>query len=250
VGLLSDLKILYHMSFQPIRGNTHQERLDSFYSGQAQGYDEFRRRLLNGREPLYRKLASSQPRVWVDLGGGTGSNLEAVGKQIPSMEKVYLVDLSRSLLSVARERGEHRGWKNLQTIEADVTTWLPPAGPGTADVVTFSYSLTMIPDWFAAIDQAMRILKPGGRIGVVDFYVARKHAPEGFRRHSWLKRTFWPNWFAMDNVFPSADHVPYLHHHFEREFFSERFGSVPYMIGSEMPHYLFIGRKKGTAGNG
>ena len=37
---------------------------------------------------------------------------------------------------------------------------------GTVDVVTFSYALTMIPDWRAAIRNAFRMLKPGGRIGV------------------------------------------------------------------------------------
>jgi len=30
-----------------------------------------------------------------------------------------------------------------------------------------------IPDWFLAIDNALRILKPGGIIAVVDFYVSR-----------------------------------------------------------------------------
>ena len=33
----------------------------------------------------------------------------------------------------------------------------------------------MIPDWFAAVDHAWRLLRPGGTIGVVDFYVGRKH---------------------------------------------------------------------------
>ena len=53
------------------------------------------------------------------------------------------------------------------------------------DVVTFSYSLTMIPDWFLAVDHAWRLLRPGGTIGVVDFYVSRKHPDPGWRRHPW-----------------------------------------------------------------
>ena len=31
----------------------------------------------------------------------------------------------------------------------------------------FSYTLSMIPDWFAALENARRLLKPGGTIGVV-----------------------------------------------------------------------------------
>jgi S-adenosylmethionine-diacylgycerolhomoserine-N-methlytransferase len=245
LSFATDLKILYHMLLRPAQGKTHQERLESFYSGQASGYDEFRKRLLKGREELYRRLAKASPSVWVDMGGGTGANLESIGPAINSIKQLFLVDLSTSLLEVASARAEARGWKNFQPVEADVTTWHPPGGLGSVDVVTFSYSLTMIPDWFAAIDQAERLLKPGGLIGVVDFYVSRKFPAEGRRRHGWFTRTFWPNWFAYDNVFPSADHVPYLHAKFEKVAFSERIGSIPYVPFSRVPHYLFVGRKKG-----
>ena len=57
----------------------------------------------------------------------------------------------------------------------------PPEAP--VDVVTFSYSLTMIPDWFAAIENALRMLRPGGQIGVVDFYVSRKYPAQPL--HLW-----------------------------------------------------------------
>ena len=107
------------------------------------------------------------------MGGGTGSNLEYLGDRIQRLKKLYVVDLSPSLLEVARQRIDQRGWHNAQIAEADATTFCP--AEGYADVVTFSYSLTMIPDWFAAIDNALRMLRPGGQIGVVDFYVLRKY---------------------------------------------------------------------------
>jgi S-adenosylmethionine-diacylgycerolhomoserine-N-methlytransferase len=112
-------------------------------------------------------------------------------------------------------------------------------------VVTFSYSLTMIPDWFAAIENALAILKPGGVIGVVDFYVGRKYPTDGLARHGWITRTFWPTWFAMDNVFPSPDHVPFLHRHFDVLHFQEHKAKVPYIPFLRMPYYLFVGRKRG-----
>src|SRR5690606_43869 len=120
------------------------------------------------------------------------------GERISQLGKVYVVDLSPSLLTVAGRRVAERGWSNVAPTEADATAFRP--AEGAADVVTFSYSLTMIPDWFAAIENAWAMLKPGGLIGVVDFYVSRKHPAEGLTRHGWLTRTFWPAWFANDNV--------------------------------------------------
>ena len=139
--------------------------------------------------------------VWVDMGGGTGWNLEQLGPRIDALGKAYIVDFSPSMLKVARRRIQQRGWKNVEAIEADAIHFRPPEGQ--ADVVTFSYSLTMIPDWFAAIENAWSILKSGGVIGALDFYVSRKHPTEGSARHGFLGRNFWPMFFSLNDVFPS-----------------------------------------------
>ncbi len=247
MGFFGDLRILYHMALRPVRGKNHAERMDNFYSGQAADYDDFRRRLLRGREELWKKMLDMEPyddTVWMDMGGGTGSNLNFFGDAIDRLQKVYVVDLAGSLLEVADRRIHDSGWKNIETAEADATNFVPKES--SVDAITFSYSLTMIPDWFAAIDHAWSVLKPGGRIGVVDFYVSRKYPAEGHVRHGWSKRTFWPNWFAADNVFPSADHVPYLHRKFEPLLFEERLTRIPWFPNPffKMPYYLFVGRKK------
>jgi S-adenosylmethionine-diacylgycerolhomoserine-N-methlytransferase len=241
MGLLADLKVLYHLTMKPVRGKDHASRLESFYAGQAEAYDDFRRRLLKGREELCQNIPLPVGGTWVDMGGGTGANLEFLGDKLPQLGKVYVVDLSPSLLQVARKRIAARGWSNAEAIEADATIFQPPQGP--ADVVTFSYSLTMIPDWFAALENAWEILKPGGILGVVDFYVSRKYPPDGLKRHGWPTRTFWPIWFSSDNVFPSPDHVPYLHRHFTPLDFEECRAKVPYLPLIRTPYYRFVGRK-------
>jgi S-adenosylmethionine-diacylgycerolhomoserine-N-methlytransferase len=177
------------------------------------------------------------------MGGGTGANLDFFGASIHRLGKIYILDLSRSLLAVAKQRITAKGWTNVETVEADATTFQPPAGP--VDVVTFSYSLTMIPDWFAALENALSILKPGGAIGVVDFYISRKYTSDGLARHGWWTRSFWPTWFALDNVFPSPDHVPFLHRHFDVLHFEEHRAKVPYIPLTRVPYYLFVGRKRG-----
>ena len=240
--LLTDLRILYHLTLKPVRGKDHASRLESFYAGQAGAYDDFRRRLLQGRADLWSAIDVPEGGVWVDMGGGTGSNLEYFGDRLARLRKVYVVDLSPSLLNVANQRVQEKGWSNVETREADATIF-QPAESGV-DVVTFSYSLTMIPDWFAAVDNAIQMLNPGGVIGVVDFYVSRKHPSDGLRRHRWCSRMFWPIWFASDNVFLSSDHVPYLHRHFDPLHFEERRARIPYLPFLSAPYYTFVGRKR------
>jgi S-adenosylmethionine-diacylgycerolhomoserine-N-methlytransferase len=242
MAFLNDLKILYHLALRPVRGKNHAQRMEDFYSGQATDYDDFRKRLLQGREEVYESLGHGGGRVWVDFGGGTGSNLECIGEPIRGFEKIYVVDLATSLLEVVRNRSNKHGWINVEAVTADATQWTPPEG--CADVVTFSYSLTMIPDWFAAIDNALRILKPGGKIGVIDFYVSRKYPGESMSRHGWTTRTFWPMWFANDNVFPNPDHLPYLQRHFDTVLLNEKKAKVPYLPLVRTPYYQFIGQKR------
>jgi S-adenosylmethionine-diacylgycerolhomoserine-N-methlytransferase len=249
MGLLSEIRILYKMIFSPVKGSTHQERLESFYREQARDYEAFRKRLLHGRTQLYRNIPCPEGGIWVDLGGGTGSNLDEIGPRIKSFRKVYLVDLTPSLVEIAKERIAARGWTNVEAVLADVTEWAPPEG--TVDTLTFSYSLTMIPAWYAALEQALRILKPGGHLGVVDFYVSRKYTPtlpnsDRTRKHSWFTRHFWPIWFATDNVHPNRDHLPYLLDHLSVRFLKEGLGSVPYLTlftRLRAPYYVFVGRR-------
>ena len=245
MAFFSDMKVLYHMLVKPVRGDSHAERMESFYGGQADAYDDFRRRLLKGREELWSALPKPAGGVWVDMGGGTGSNIENLADDIDQLGPVYVVDLSESLLKVATERFEARGWSNAKAIAADATKFRPPEGQ--ADVVTFSYSLTMIPDWFAAIENALAMLKPGGHIGVVDFYVGRKYPAEGLKKQRWLARTLWQPWFATDNVFPSPDHLPFLRHHFDQVHLVEERNRMPYVPLLKTPYYQFIGRKRDSS---
>ncbi|MCO8121211.1 class I SAM-dependent methyltransferase [Stieleria sp. TO1_6] len=237
----SDLRVVWHLLAHPVRGSTHAERLESFYRGQADDYDGFRSRLLHGRDELIDGLVFPTGGVWMDLGAGTGENVLRAGARTKTLREIRLVDLSPSLLDVARKQLRVAGIDNAEFCLADATRLEHAAE--SVDLVTFSYSLTMIPDWFAAIELAHRILKPGGTIAVTDFYVSRKFSEDQHRQHGWLRRSFWTHWFAADNVFLSGDHVPMLHRRFDVERFDERLGKVPYMPLIRAPYYLFVGTK-------
>jgi S-adenosylmethionine-diacylgycerolhomoserine-N-methlytransferase len=242
MGFRSDMRVLWHLlSAKAKTGADHQERLEAFYSGQREAYDAFRKRLLHGRERLMEMLPL--PEIGgrlVDMGGGTGSNLEALGDRIRTLENASVLDLCPSLLHVANERISQKGWTNVRAIHGDATQYQPEA---PLDAITFSYSLTMIPNWFEAILHAWDILKPGGLIGVVDFYVPRKWPDAGRKKGSGFTRSFWPTWFSYDNVFLSPDHLPFLSKRFEPLVVEEHRGKVPYMLGMKAPYYIFIGRK-------
>ncbi|MGI6401269.1 MAG: class I SAM-dependent methyltransferase [Thermoguttaceae bacterium] len=240
----SDMKVLYCMAFKPVKGNTHAERLESFYSNQVAVYDRFRKRLLTGRDDLMHAMNPQKGDIWVDMGCGTGANLTMMDQsRLADLKKVYLVDLTDSMLKIARQRVAENNWHNVEVHCADATMWTPPEQQ--VDAVLFSYSLTMIPDWFAAIDKAYEILKPGGLVGVVDFYIARKFPCENRMRQSFSTRWFWPMWFSFDNLFLSYDILPYLSRKFEEVKLIERADRLPFcpVFWKKMPRFVFVGRK-------
>jgi S-adenosylmethionine-diacylgycerolhomoserine-N-methlytransferase len=203
--------------------------------------DDLRKRLLHGREELFERLPFRDGEIWIDFGGGAGANLELLGNRIRSLRTVYLVEHSPALLKAAEERIARHGWNNVVALPEDAAEL--PLRLENADVVTFSYSLTRIADWYTALENAWRWLHPNGHIGVVDFYVSRKYPKPGFVCHDDRTRWFWPWWFAGDDVFVSPDHVPYLHQLFEPIHFAERRGPIGSLPLAKAPYYLFVGRK-------
>jgi S-adenosylmethionine-diacylgycerolhomoserine-N-methlytransferase len=217
--------------------------MEDLYRSQAEGYDDFREHFLHHRGELVDLLAVGNGARVVELGAGTGRNLDFFGERVPAFGKVFLVDLCPPLLAVARRRCQERGWSNVEVLEGDAARWRPPDG-SPADCVYFSYSLTMIPDWFRALDNALAFLRVGGILGVVDFHVSRKRPAPGHVRHRAPARAFWRWWFGHNDVFLSPDHVPYLESRLETLHLSEHFGRVPWLPFLKAPHYVFIGRKR------
>jgi S-adenosylmethionine-diacylgycerolhomoserine-N-methlytransferase len=270
MSVVQDLKTLYHLVCKRVHGNTHAERLESFYSGQAGDYDAFRERLLNGRQEMLvaceqarrkqQEARGLQPKgLWIDIGGGTGRNLAFCNELRESFKQAIVVDLSPSLLKRVEQRKQKEKWSNVSSALADATSFQisdlqkscsTDISKEPVNLITFSYSLTMIPDWHKAIDHALPLLAPDGLMGVVDFYVSRKHKakvsfnrhPRELGQHSWFTRTFWPTWFALDNVFLSPDHLSFLLSRLEPVELEERVGKVPYIPLIRVPYYTLVGK--------
>ena len=237
----ADARVLIHLLRGQSRRGSQRERLESFYGPQAPYYDAFRERLLHGRRELIERLDPPPGARVVELGGGTGRNLLFFGKRLAGLGSVELVDLCPALLDQARTRTA--GMANVRVMEADAVTYRSNA---PVDCVYFSYSLTMIPDWRGALANALAMLRPGGRLGVVDFYVSEQRPPAGAVRHGPFTRWFWPRWFTHDGVQPSPAHPRQLQALLPDHVIEERLAPVPYLPGLRVPYYLFVGHKRDT----
>jgi S-adenosylmethionine-diacylgycerolhomoserine-N-methlytransferase len=238
--MAGDLSVLWRLVRGMPSAGSHQDRLEGFYGGQAKDYDQFRERLLQGRGDLLVNLPLARGARIAEFGGGTGRNLEFLGDRLRDCAEATVVDLCRPLLAQADRRISERGWTNVRTVNADVCTWRPEQ---PLDAIYFSYCLTMVPDWWRAAENAIACLKPGGVLGVVDFYVSRKEPDAGLVRHGGFARHFWPLWFAHDGVRPSQDHLPWMLSRLERVHLAECTAKVPYLPVLRVPYYRFIGRK-------
>lgn len=237
-ALRGDAAVLARLLRGMPRADSHAQALASFYGPQSAQYDRFRERLLAGRAALIGALPLPGRAEVVELGGGTGRNAEFFGARLSRIESITIVDLCAPLLAQARERA--RRIPQLRVVEADATAW-QPAQP--VDAVILSYALTMIPDWRGALANALAMLKPGGALAVVDFYVSAARVRAGGVAHGALTRRFWPAWFAHDGVRLDARHLPTLQQMLPDHQLVEARAPLPYLPLARVPYYRFIGRK-------
>jgi len=159
--------------------------MSGYYAWQSRIYDATRWAFLFGRDSLLNNLQLKPGDIVVEVGCGTGRNLEGVLKRIGPEGEVFAVDCARPMLERCAERIRKKAWSNVRLIDREYGS--APVTGGGADAVLMSYSLSMIPDWEDVIDCAVRELKPAGRIGVVDFRLGNgAPAVAGFER--WMTR--------------------------------------------------------------
>jgi len=217
---------------------SHALSLEAFYAPQAGNYDRFRERLLQGRAELIARLLLPAGAHVVELGCGTGRNVEYFGARLATIAEFELVDLCPALL--ARARARFARVEQVRVIEADAATFRPRA---PVDCVYLSYALTMMPDWRATLANAVAMLKPDGLLGVVDFYHSQARPAAGLVRHGALTRAFWRHWFAHDGVRLNPAHLDALRTLMPRHELSECRARVPYLPLLRVPYYVFVGRK-------
>ena len=137
-----------------------------FYQRHARIYDLSRWLFLCKRHAAVTACALHPGDTVMEIGCGTGYNFLRLQHAVAASGQIIGVDLSPAMLARAEQRISRHGWQNVDLIRANGETVQLKA---RVDAVLFSYSLTMIPDWQAAVVSAVSHLKPGGRLVVLDF---------------------------------------------------------------------------------
>lgn len=88
------------------------EHMADFFDARSHGYDEHMRRSVSEFDAFYQSIArlvspTEQPVNILDIGCGTGLDLDAIFKRAPRA-RVIAIDLSRGMLSELRTRFAHR----------------------------------------------------------------------------------------------------------------------------------------------
>lgn len=158
------------------RSQTSQQ----FFASSAGRWDHLREEMF-GRNFAVQALVGLLPSNWVvgDLGCGTGALLSTLAQ---SVERVIGVDSSDEMLAAARERTA-----DLNNVELRRGTLEGlPIEDATLDAATMMLVLHHLPTPGVAIAEAARVLKPGGRLLIVDM---APHEREDYRQqmgHVWL----------------------------------------------------------------
>jgi demethylmenaquinone methyltransferase/2-methoxy-6-polyprenyl-1,4-benzoquinol methylase/ArsR family transcriptional regulator len=141
-------------------------------------------------ETAIREVVGDRPlHAVLDLGTGTGRMLELVA---PLADRGVGIDQSPAMLNLARTRVERAGLRHVQLRQGDLYA-LPVERDGY-DLVILHQVLHYLDDPVRALREAARVLRPGGRLLVVDF---APHSHEFLRdQHAHRRLGFGPDEIA------------------------------------------------------
>lgn len=171
--------------------SSHAALMDGIYRHQRHIYDLTRKYYLLGRDLMIERLDVPPHGAVLEIGCGTGRNMLSAMNRYPSASW-YGLDISEEMLATARASLARRtpsGRVLLATADATGFDAGKLFGHAAFDRVYISYALSMIPDWRAALVQAVDCVAPGGSLHVVDFG-QQERLPGWFRSglHAWLAK--------------------------------------------------------------
>ena len=151
--------------------SAHSVLMDKVYRRQRHFYDFTRKYYLLGRDRLVKQLNAKPRERVIEIGCGTARNLIRIAKTYPGTE-LFGLDASAEMLRTAHEAVARAGLSHRIVLKHALAEELTPNLFGSEqkfDHAIFSYSLSMIPDWRAAIRAAGKSVRADGFIHVVDF---------------------------------------------------------------------------------
>jgi S-adenosylmethionine-diacylgycerolhomoserine-N-methlytransferase len=175
------------------------ELMDRIYRRQRYFYDATRKYFLLGRDHLIRALNPPDGGSVLEIGCGTGRNLIAAARAYPTT-RFFGLDISTAMLAAARANLRSAHLEERIALARGDAVHFDAAKlyrRTQFDVVFFSYSLSMIPEWRNALEHALGCIVPGGRLLIVDF-------GQQERLPAWCSKALFA-WLARFHVTPRAD---------------------------------------------
>jgi len=169
----------------------HASHMDAVYRRQRYIYNVTRKYYLLGRNRLIAALHVPDGGDALEIGCGTGRNLIHAARCYPRAH-FYGLDISAEMLATARVAIIRAGLTDrIILAQGDATNFDPQLcfGRPHFDRLYFSYTLSMIPDWRAALQHAVQIIGPHGALHIVDFG-QQEGLPPFFRNllFAWLRK--------------------------------------------------------------
>ena len=162
-----------HFGYKTVNKAEKQARVADVFTSVAKKYDIMNDLMSFGIHRLWKRFAISLSGVRagqhvLDIAGGTGDLAKVFSREVGRNGHVVLSDINAAMLEVGRERLINAGCNNVDFVLANAET-LAPFDDESFDLLTISFGLRNVTDKDAALRSMYRVLKPGGRLLILEF---------------------------------------------------------------------------------
>jgi demethylmenaquinone methyltransferase/2-methoxy-6-polyprenyl-1,4-benzoquinol methylase len=174
---MSETQATTHFGDKTVPIEDKQGMVDAVFHGVADRYDLMNDLMSGGvhrlwKDALVARLAppktGSRPYRVLDMAGGTGDIAERILKASVGYAEVTVADINPDMLRVGMERAKHwRFGSQAKFVEANAEAL--PFADNTFDAYTIAFGIRNVPRIEAALAEAHRVLKRGGRFLCLEF---------------------------------------------------------------------------------
>ena len=162
-----------HFGFQEVDSSDKAGKVAEVFHSVASKYDVMNDFMSMGVHRLWKKYTIETSGVRpghrvLDLAGGTGDLAKQFSKKVGAKGQVVLSDINASMLAEGRSRMIDAGVSNnMEFVQANAECL--PFPDNHFNLVTIAFGLRNVTDKDAALRSILRVLKPGGRLLVLEF---------------------------------------------------------------------------------
>jgi len=162
-----------HFGYETVKVEEKAERVADVFDSVASRYDLMNDLMSAGIHRIWKKFTIEMSAVRrgqrvLDIAGGTGDLSAKFSQLVGDDGGVVLADINQSMLKVGRDRLCDRGVAgNVFYTQADAQQL--PFPDNTFDCITIAFGLRNVTDKSLALKAMQRVLKPGGRLLVLEF---------------------------------------------------------------------------------